>query len=170
MVMKKIDNAQSKLGIRTYDFNVLSNHIARFVVDFIEESYPHLGIEENDEKEGRSSFPPCSILKLLVYSKIDHVESARIIADMAKYHDIYKFVCDGFTPSERTIQRYRVKYGKYYEILLQKTLEKASELDFTKFNHVAIDGTIIKAHNSNQNMISKKRNTFTNPILQRNYS
>ena len=156
MVMKKIDNAQSKLGIRTYDFNVPSNHIARFVVDFIEESYPHLGIEENDEKEGRSSFPPCSILKLLVYSKIDHVESARIIADMAKYHDIYKFVCDGFTPSERTIQRYRVKYGKYYEILLQKTLEKASELDFTKFNHVAIDGTIIKAHNSNQNMISKK--------------
>ena len=74
---------------------------------------------------------------------------------MAKYHDIYKFVCDGLL-LQRTIQRYRVKYGKYYEILLQKTLEKASELDFTKFNHVAIDGTIIKAHNSNQNMISKK--------------
>ena len=45
MVMKKIDNAQSKLGIRTYDFHVLSNHIARCVVDFIEESYLHLGIE-----------------------------------------------------------------------------------------------------------------------------
>ena len=74
---------------------------------------------------------------------------------MAKYHDIYKFVCDGLL-LQRTIQRYRVKYGKYYEILLQKTLEKASELDFTNFNHVAIDGTIIKAHNSNQNMISKK--------------
>ena len=77
MVMKKIDNVQSKLGIRTYDFNVLSNHIARFVVDFIEESYLHLGIEENDEKEGRSSFPPCFILKLLVYSKIDHCRKCK---------------------------------------------------------------------------------------------
>ena len=36
------------------------------------------------------------------------------------------------------------------------TLEKAVKKGFTEFNHVAIDGTIKKAHNSNQNMISKK--------------
>ena len=67
----------------------------------------------------------------------------------------------------KDIESNMVNTMKFY---CKETLEKASELDFTKFNHVAIDGTIIKAHNSNQNMISKKRNTFTNPILQRNYS
>jgi len=46
--------------------------------------------------------------------KLEHIESARIIADLAKYHDIYKFFCDGITPSERTIQRYRNDYGEYY--------------------------------------------------------
>ena len=75
---------------------------------------------------------------------------------MAKYHDIYKFVCDRIKPSERSIQRYRDEYGKYYEVLLQMTLKKASKKGFTEFNHVSIDGTIVKAHNSNQNMISKK--------------
>ena len=36
------------------------------------------------------------------------------------------------------------------------TLEMAAKKGFTEFNHVSIDGTIVKAHNSNQKMISKK--------------
>ena len=159
MVMKKINKSQAELGIRTHDFNVPENHISRFVVEFIEECFPILGIKEkkkNKKKGGRPSYHPCSMLKLLVYAKIDHIESARVIGEMAKYHDIYKFVCDRIKPSERSIQRYRDEYGKYYEVLLQMTLEKASKKGFTDFNHVIIDGTIKKAHNSNQNMISKK--------------
>ena len=46
MVMKEIDMNQSKLEIRTHDFNVPRDHISRFVVDFIEECYPKLGIGE----------------------------------------------------------------------------------------------------------------------------
>ena len=32
----------------------------------------------------------------------------------------------------------------------------ALKKEFSEFNHVVVDGTILKAHNSNQNMISKK--------------
>ena len=35
-------------------------------------------------------------------------------------------------------------------------MEKGFKKVFAQFNHVSIDGTNIKAHNSNQNMISKK--------------
>lgn len=129
MSMKKINKNQAELGIRTYDFNVLKNHISRFVVDFIEEVYPILGIKENKKKCGRPSYPPCSMLKLLVYAKIGHIESARVIEEMAKYHDIYKFVCDRIKPSERSIQRYRDEYGQYYEVLLQMTLKMAAKKD-----------------------------------------
>ena len=153
---KKIGKNQAKLGIKTYDYNVPKDHISRFVVEFIEEVYPILEIKENKKKRGRPSYPICSMLKLLVYAKIDHIESTRVIEEMAKFHDIYKFVCDRITPDERSIQRYRNNLGSYYEILLQMTLEKAVKKGFTEFNHVAIDGTIKKAHNSNQNMISKK--------------
>ena len=125
MAMKKIDKNQAELGIKTYDYNVPKDHISRFVVEFIEEVYPILGIKENKKKRGRRSYPPCSMLKLLVYAKINHIESARVIEEMAKFHDIYKFVCDRFTPDERSIQRYRNDLGPYYEVLLRMTLERA---------------------------------------------
>ncbi len=85
---------------------------------------------------------------------------------MARYHDIFKYVCDDIRPSERSIQRYRREYGHYFEVLLKMTLKKAFDEGFTEFNHVAIDGTIKKACNSNNNTITKKRNTNIGRLLR----
>ena len=156
MVSKKINKNQTELSIRTHDFNVPNDHISRFVVEFIEECYPILGIKENKKKGGRPSYPICYMLKLLVYAKIDHIGSTRVIEEIAKYHDIYTFECDRIKPSERSIQWYRDEFRQYYEVLLQMTLEMAEKKGFSEYNHVSIDETIVKAHNSNQNMISKK--------------
>ena len=92
IVKRKINKNYSKLGIVTLDSNIPKEHISRFVVDFIEEVYPMLNIKESKKKKGRESLPINSLLKLLVYAKIEHVESAKYIADMAKYHEIYRFV------------------------------------------------------------------------------
>ena len=81
----------------TYDYNVPKNHISRFVVDFIEKYYPILGIKER-KKDGRHSYPAYSMLKLIVYAKIDHIESVGVIEDMSKYWGIYKFVCEKIKP------------------------------------------------------------------------
>lgn len=156
MVRKSIEKNQTKLIVKTNDFNVPRDHISRFVVEFIEESYEKLSIAVDVKKRGREPFNVCSMLKLLVYAKMEHMDSARVIADMAKYHDIFKFVCDGIIPSERSIQRYREEYAEYYEQLLQMTLKKASDEKLTEFNHVSIDGTIKKGYNSYHNTISKK--------------
>lgn len=159
MVKRNFDKEQSNLGIRTLDCGVPGNHISRFVVDFIEEVFPILNIKKPKKKKGIDSLPIVSLLKLLVYAKIDHIESARIITDMAKYHEIYKFVSDEIKPSERPIQRYRREYGCYFEVLLKMTLKKASDLKLTDFNHVAVDETVKKAYNSNNNVLTKKRNS-----------
>ena len=127
MVKRKFDKNQSKLGIKTLDWNVPEDHISRFVVDFIEDVFPLLEIDEPKKKKGRDSLPVDSMLKLLVYAKIDHIESTRVIEEMVKFHDIYKFVCDRITPDERSIQRYRNDLGRYYEVLLQITLEMAAK-------------------------------------------
>ena len=74
---------------------------------------------------------------------------------MARYHGIFKCVCDDIRPSERSIQRYRREYGHYFEVLLKMALKKTFDEGFTEFNHVVIDGTIKKAYNSN-NAITKK--------------
>ena len=98
MVKRNIIKNQSKLGIVTLDNNIPEDHISRFVVDFIEEVYPSLNIKEHKNKKGRGAFPIDSMLKLLVYSKIEHVESAKYISDMAKYHEVYKYVSDDIQP------------------------------------------------------------------------
>ena len=118
--------------------------------------FPLLEIDEPQKKKGRDSLPVDSMLKLLVYAKIQYIDRTSIIADMARYHEIFRYVCDDIQPSERSIQRYRREYGRYFEVLLQMTLKKAFDEGFTEFNHVAIDGTIKKAYNSNNNTLTKK--------------
>ena len=104
MVKRKFDKNQSKLGIKTLDWNVPEDHISRFVVDFIEDVFPLLEIDEPKKKKGRDSLPIDSMLKLLVYAKIQHIDRTSIIADMARYHDIFKYVCDDIRHSESSIQ------------------------------------------------------------------
>ena len=84
MVSKKIDKNQTELDIRTYDFNIPKPHIFSFCGWFLlKNNYPILGIKENNKKGDRPSYPPCSMLKLLVYVKIDYIESGRVIEEMA---------------------------------------------------------------------------------------
>ena len=159
MVKRKFDKNQTKLGIKTLDWNVPKDHISRFVVDFIEDVFPLLEIDEPKKKKRREPLPLDSMLKLFVYAKIQHIDRTSIIADMARYHDIFRFVCDDIRPSERSIQRYRREYGRYFEVLLQMTLKKAFDEGFTEFNHVAIDGTIKKSIQFQQQHNLQKRNT-----------
>ena len=159
VVKNKNKENQSKLGIVTLDSAVPKNHISRFVVKFVDEYYDLLQIPKKNKKSkkgGRPAFSPKEMFKLLIYAKIEHIESAKYTADMARYHDIYKYVCDDIKPSERSIQRFRSENGKNFEALLKMTLKKASDAGFTEFNHVAIDGTIKKAYNSYNNVITKK--------------
>ena len=73
---------------------------------------------ENDEhkkKKGCDSLPADSMLKLLVYAKIQYINRTAIIAYMKMYHDIFKNVYDDIRPSERS--RYRrdtAVISKYY--------------------------------------------------------
>ena len=140
MVKRYSDEEQVKMGIRCNDFNVPKDHISRFIVEFVDFYYPTLGVGE----KAKNGFPPKYMFRLLIYAKMEHIESARVISDMAKYHDIYKYLGNNITPSERTIQRFRDEYGKYFEILLQMTLKKAYDDGLTEFNQCLLSMEQIK--------------------------
>ena len=90
MVKRKFDKNQTKLGIKTLDWNVPKDHISRFVVDFIEDVFPSLEIDEPKKKKEHDSLPTDSVLKSLIYAKIQHIDRTSIIADMSRQHDIFK--------------------------------------------------------------------------------
>lgn len=118
MVKRKIDKNPSKLGIVTLYCNIPEGHISLFVEDFIEEFYLRLNIKEPKNKKGCKSLPIDSILKLLVYAKIEYVESTKYIEDMTRHHEIYRFISDDVQLSEHSVQRYRREYGCYFEVLI----------------------------------------------------
>lgn len=151
-----INNAQAKLHFESHDFNVPLDHKARIFVEYFEECYEKLGIKVETNKSGRPSYNLCSMLKLIVYAKTNHITYASDIEDLARYHDVYKFVCDGITPDERTIIRYKHKFKKYYDELLKLTLETAVKENLTDFDVIAVDGTIDKAYNNLHNRIDEK--------------
>ena len=58
---------------------------------------------------------------------------------------------------------------KPFRKFLKKTVKLAEEKGFTKFNHIAIDGTIIKANNSNYNIIKAKEIDKLIKIIRKQY-
>ena len=89
MVKRKFDRNPVKLCIKILDWNVQENHISRFVVEFVEEVFPLLNIKEPKKKKERDTLPVDSMLKLLIYVKIPHIDRTSIIADMAIDHNIF---------------------------------------------------------------------------------
>ena len=90
-----------------------TNHTSRFVVEFVEEVFPLLNIEEPKKKKGRDSPPVDSILKLFIYDKLQHIDRTSIITDRARYHDIFKICLHNIRPSERSIQQHLKEYDHY---------------------------------------------------------
>ena len=154
MVKRKLNNNRTKLCINILNLNVPVNPISRFVVEFVKEVFSLLNIKEPMKKKGGNSFLVDSMLKLLIYAKIQRIGWTFIISDMARYYDIFKYVCDDIRLSERPIQQYRREYGIYFEVL-KMTFKNAFDEESGEFNHVAIGGTIKKGYNSN-NTITKK--------------
>lgn len=62
---------------------------------------------------------------------------------------------EGMEVSGRSVSRYRFLLTCYYKVILSKTLQLALDLGLTTYDHVAFDGTIIKAYNSSFNVIRK---------------
>ena len=122
----------------------------------MEEFMDEYGLEEVENKVGRTPYSPRSMLKLIVYAKINHVTSSEVIEDLAFYHDVYKYVCDYIQPSARSIRLFKSDFKTIYNDILKKTLKKAEKEDLTSFNHVPVDGTIKKAYNNIHNTINEK--------------
>ena len=72
IVKIKFNENQVKLSIKTFDWTVLENHISRFVVEFVEEVFLLLNIKEPNKKKERDPLLVDSMLKLLIYAKIQH--------------------------------------------------------------------------------------------------
>ena len=89
------------------------------------------------------------MLGLILLSEILNESSARKIADFTKTDSVYKLVIEGIPVSKESVTRYKNYLMVYFEEILSKTVQMAKDLGLSNFVDVSVDGTKIKAYNSN---------------------
>ena len=145
MVKKVIDNVQTRFVYTRLDEGIPEDDCSRFLVQFVDMFYPVLDLDEVEGLPGCPSYPPREMFKLVIYGFYRGVTSIEMLAEMAEFHQIYRYVSGDIKPSSRTIRRFIQKYGVYFKILLGCSLIFANEINLTDFNHVSVDGSIKKA-------------------------
>lgn len=153
MVLVKSDVCQTKWIKGNRFDDIPSNHVSRFLLDFTNEFLGNSLDEKLIEKPGRPIYSKKTLLNILIYGEINRISSTEELADLVNYHHFYHFVASDMTPSARTLRRFKEEYEYLFELVLQSTLIMAKNNEITDFDHIAIDGTIIKANNSNYNII-----------------
>lgn len=149
-------DSQSYFVSGALDDGIPEDHYSRFLVRFVDEFFPVLGIEEKKNKPGRPSLPVREMFKLILYAYSCNVTDPNTIWDNCLYHKIYAYVSNGIKPSERSIRKFIGDYGYLFDIFLGCTLFFANELGITDFKHLSVDGTIKKAYNSRYNVLNEK--------------
>lgn len=125
--------------------------------------------DETEKSRGRAAYRKTSLLSIVLYAYSDNHTSCHEMEDLSMFHLVYKYLGDGIKPNERTFQRFIKENNETITKILQKTVNIAQEKWFTKFNNIAIDGTIIKANNSNYNIIKAKEIDKLIKIVKKQY-
>ena len=142
-----------------FGHEVPEGDFARFVVLFIKMILKTFELENEEfpsSKPGRKSYSLCKMMSLVYYSYSRGFTEASVIADMAKYHSYFKFVANGITPDEDTINNFINIWGSFFEYLISYSVQFAKISGFTDFENVCADGTVIQSANNKFNVVHKE--------------
>lgn len=133
------------------------DHLARFVVELVEEISP-VGFNVNPWGSGSDQFPPLMMSSLLIYSYITGRFSSRKI-ERATYDDVaVRYVTGDTHPDHDTICKFRRENGAAFSELFVQVLETAQMMNVLKrFGTVSVDGTKVLANASKHKAVSYAR-------------
>lgn len=135
------------------------DHLAIFVLDLVREL--DLGDIEAQlqakDARGERPYSPVMMTALLVYAYSVGVFSSRRI-ERATVEDVaFRFLAGGQHPHFTTINQFRGKYRKPLANLFEQVLKACMSAGLVKLEHVAIDGTKMKANASKHKAMSYDR-------------
>ena len=151
-----INDYCGKFEYLSFDKSIPKGDFARFVVMFIKMLLKSFNLENEifpSAKSNKKGFAMHKMASLVYYSFARGFTKASIIEDQAKNHTYFKFVANGITPDEDTINNFINKWGSFFDYLLSYTVQFAKISDLTNFENISIDSTFLKAANNKFNVI-----------------
>ena len=139
---------------QSLDEYVGEEDVCRYVESLVEE-FDLSAIESKYSDIGRRAYSPSMLVKLLLYGKLRGVSSSRELSRACKENVRFMYLVGNERPDFRTISDFRKAHIKELGGLLKQTVRIGLSEGIITLEHVAIDGTKIKANAS--------RNSFKSP-------
>jgi len=152
-----VPREQLMLPVSIDDY-VSSDNIVRFIDAFVDKvlaSKPESLSSKGSSVEGRPSYPPDSLSKLLIYGYLNHLSSSRKLENETKRNLEVMWLMNNLQPDHKTISDFR-KDNK--ELIKQITIDFRKFLkdcDYIKGKSVSTDGSKIKAYASRETLSIK---------------
>jgi transposase len=121
-------------------------------VDCLVNSLDLSGIESKYSYEGRPAYHPAMLVKVLVYGKMRGIRSSRKLQEACIENVRFIYLSQNEKPDFRTISNFRKEFLNELGDLLKQTVRIGIQEGVIELEHVAIDGTKIRAN--------AKRNSF----------
>lgn len=132
------------------------NHLARFVVEVVEE-LDLSKINTAYSKTGAPPYDPKMMLSLLFYGYATGVFSSRKL-EKATYDSVaFRFMCGNHHPDHDSIATFRKRFLGELNNLFVQILLLAQQMGFARIGNVNVDGTKMKANASKHHAMSYDR-------------
>lgn len=136
---------QVSLLPKSVDEYVEGRDPVRFVDSLVEE-FDISEIENEYSHIGRHAYSPRVLIKILLYGKIRGIRSSRELSRGCKENLRFIFLAQEEKPDFRTISDFRKRFLPQLAELLKQTVEIGFEEGLISLEHVAIDGTKVRAN------------------------
>ena len=150
-----IDRATPYLLPPSVDEWVEAKHLARFVVDVVDQ-LDLSALAGRYTGRGKQAYHPSLLVAVLFYGYATGVYSSRAL-ERASYDSVaMRFICANLHPDHDTLAEFRKSFLKELSALFVQILGVAQQLGMLKVGKVALDGTKIKANASAHKALSWK--------------
>lgn len=153
VVFKTPDRSTPYLFPPAIDDWVAEGHLARFVVDIVEQLDLSI-FEDSYRGTGSEPYHPSIMLELLFYGYATGIFASRKL-EQATYDSVpFRYICRDYHPDHDTIAGFRKRFLKEIEECFKQILLIAHEMGQLKLGTISLDGTKIKANASKHKALS----------------
>jgi len=129
----------------TIDEYVSGDDTVRYV-DMLVDELDLTAIEAEYSSFGRPAYRPSVLVKILLYGKMRGIRSSRELSRATRENVRFMFISSNEHPDFRTISDFRKRFHRELAGLLRQTIEIGVREGIIELDHVAVDGTKLRAN------------------------
>lgn len=146
--LKRVNREQMIMQPLDLESSLPSDHPARLVWDLVEGldlSVLYAKIQAVEGHAGQSAIDPAILMGLWLFATLEGIGSARLLDNLCREHDAYRWLCGGVSVNYHTLSDFRVEQGAYLEDLLTHSVAALICDGLVSMQRVTQDGKRVRA-------------------------